>query len=223
MLSTSTSQLLGSFDKVDKKLRLDTIYMGCIPAILTAPVPVHFPQAWALHDFDHSIEAHWKRMNSEQRTLLYKQHESAIAASKPDYATRRRMLVQDFESFGYKPPVALLRSAVPADDSAPVHPNKKSPANKTTRTLTSVEPKRPSSTLSLESTVPPRGFAEPRNDSPQRRVIYEVMDVRLDKASKRAMLSVRYNAGKNTDWIFASQVLDEESEAVLTQVLIKLK
>jgi hypothetical protein len=57
----------------------------------------------------------------------------------------------------------------------------------------------------------------------QTRVIYEVMDVRLDKATKNPMLSVRYNAGRDTDWIFSSQVLDADCEAALRQVLLKLK
>jgi hypothetical protein len=127
MLSTSTRQLLGSFDKVDRRLRTENIYMGCIPAILTSPVPASFPQQWLLHDFDKSIEAHWKKLDSEQRTVLYNQHESAVMAAKPDYATRRRMLVEHFEKFGYKAPVSVLRPQPAVQSTEPVDVSRSPP------------------------------------------------------------------------------------------------
>ena len=193
--------------------------MGCIPAILTAPVAASFPQQWLLHDFDKSIEAHWKKLNSEQRTLLYNMHESAVVAAKPDYATRRRMLVEHFEKFGYKPPASVLRPQPAIQPVQTVHVTQ-SPPKKSTSVTKRVSPER---TISAKSTSAPSATIPTSGGNRQTRVIYEVMDVRLDKATKNPMLSVRYNAGRDTDWIYSSQVLDAESEAALRQVLLKLK
>lgn len=193
--------------------------MGCIPAILTAPVAANFPQQWLLHDFDKSIEAHWKKLNSEQRTLLYNLHESAVVAAKPDYATRRRMLVEHFEKFGYKAPVSVLRPQPVMQSAQPIHVTE-SPPKKSVLTSKRVSPEKTVPTKAVSR--PPMSVTTPTSGR-QTRVIYEVMDVRLDKATKNPMISVRYNAGRDTDWIYTSQVLDAESEAALRQVLLKLK
>jgi len=219
MLSTSTLQLLGSFDKVDRRVRAEQIYMGCIPAILTAPVAASFPQQWLLHDFDKSIEAHWKKLDSEQRTALYNLHESAVVAAKPDYATRRRMLVEHFEKFGYKAPVSILRPQ-PASQPIQTVNTTQSPVKKSSSATKRTSPEETTSTR--EARPHPILVVAPSVSRPTR-VIYEVMDVRLDKATKNPMISVRYNAGRDTDWIYSSQVLDTESEAALRQVMLKLK
>ena len=193
--------------------------MGCIPAILTAPIQASFPQPWLLHDFDKSLEAHWKKLNSEQRSALYNQYEGSVVATKTDYASRRRMLVENFQKFGYEPPVSVLRPP-PAMQTVQAVDITRSPPKKSASSTKRVSPPK---------TAPSQGVARPSmsvttpTSNRQTRVIYEVMDVRLDKATKNPMLSVRYNAGRDTDWIYSSQVLDAESEAALRQVLLKLK
>jgi|LauGreDrversion4_2_1035121.scaffolds.fasta_scaffold17267_2 hypothetical protein len=219
MLSAATRQLLGIFDKVDRKVRTDNIYMGCIPAILTtAPVPNNLPHNWALHDYDHSIEAHWKTMDSDQKALLFNQHENSIKANKADHQTSRRILVEDFEKFGYKRPASVLRPPA-AVQLVQAVPTTRSPPVQKVVTKRSSPPK---ASLAAVKPLPAMAVTTPTGKR-QTRVIYEVMDVRLNKKNKNPMISVRYNASKDTDWIYSSQVLDPESEAALRQVLLKLK
>jgi hypothetical protein len=220
MLSTTTRQLLGLFDRVDRKVRVDHIYMGCIPVILTSPPALdNFPSGWAMYDsFDHSLEAHWKKMTPEQKALLFRQHEDSVKTQKPDFTARRRMLSEEFEKFGYKPPVSVLRPQPVVQPLPPVQTTKSPPVKKVVTKRSSP----PKATLAAVTPTAPIAASNPTGNR-QTRVIYEVMDVRLNKKNKNPMISVRYNASKDTDWIYSSQVLDPESEAALRQVLLKLK
>ena len=222
MISTATRQMLTSFDKVDHKTRYENIYLGALPNFSESQPVTAFPTSWQILDMDGSFNAHWKKLDANQKASLYRRYEIMV---KPDGVKERRVILRtEMERFGYKPPSIQLsirpipepaQPQVPRiapitvdktrDRSQELAPLRKESQKEPRENKESKESREPKETKQLKE---PK---EPKQPSPLKiterapsvstgeeelnriqRTIYEVVNIRLEKPSKDVILQVRY-------------------------------